>query len=351
MIVTRTTRFGYAFGLLTLLFSLTLSGCSDTPPALNVLVDYRERVATPQDLPLPALQLPAVIRPPEPRKLRVEVPDVTVSLLDSLRLDACAAGASIVQRNSALGRLETGFRRYHGDLEIIDQLNDCLTSLDDPSSELGQRLQQALAAKRETLPLLKQRAIASDDALRHALTPANQSSADLSNESLAESLDAFQVLLNLLQYTEESDQVLISAERLERALETLEQNEALGLLWRNQHEWLHGLEQSHSLVIGSGERSGCLSAGTPQRAQVLRTVFSKYFAAEVQAQVALLTGHAYRVNPLLTELQKHSNQTPLVDYLNELQDLSIQLTAAIKTHAEHWQQFFRDCDFQPGSQS
>ncbi|HET8816791.1 MAG TPA: DUF3080 family protein [Pseudidiomarina sp.] len=351
MIVTRTTRFGYAIGLLMLFFSLTLSGCSDEPPALKVLVDYRERVATPQNLELPALQIPAVTRPPEPRELRVEVPEVTVSLLDSLRLDTCAAGASIVQRNSALGRLENGFRRYHGDLEIVEQLSECLTSLDNPDSELGQRLQQALAAKRATLPLLKQRAIASDDALRHALTPANQSSADLSNESLAESLDAFQVLLNLLQYTEASNPSLVSADRLEQALETLEQSDALGFLWRNQHEWIYGLEQSHALVNGASARAGCMSAGTPQRAQILRTVFTKYFAAEVQTQVALLTGHAYRVGPLLTELQKHSNQALLVDYLAGLQDLSIELTAAIKTHAEHWQEFFRDCDFQPGSLS
>lgn len=351
MIVTRTTRFGYSIGAILLLTSILVAGCSDTPPALKTLDDYRTRVANPQELQVPALNIPAVARPPGVRELRVTIPEVTLSLLDSLRLDECAAGASIVQRNSALGRLKSGLRRYHGDLKIVQQLETCLQQLDTPESELGQRLRQALKTKRETLPLLKQQAIASDDALRRALTPANQSSANLSNESLAESIEALSVVLALLEHNGQANHELISSDRLEQALETLEKGDVFGQLWRNQHEWIFGLQQSHHLVNEAGDRAGCASAGTPQRAQVLRTVFTKYFAAQLQPEVAQLTGHAYRINPLIEVLTAHSDQPLLVDYLNSLENLSAALTAEIKTHAQLWQQFFRDCDFQPGSQS
>lgn len=349
MIVTRTTRFGYYARLLILLTSLTIIACSDVPPALKTLDDYRHRIATPQNLELNQLEIPPVQRPPGLREMRVPVPNVSMSLLDSLRLDTCAVGASIVQRNSALGRLESGLRRYHGDLQLIIELKTCLAQLEDTESDLGQRLQTALDSKRMALPLLKQQALVSDDALRHALSPANQSSERLPTETIAESIEALRVVVQLLTFDTAEPSRLIAAERLEQALETLETSNALPYLWRNQHELISGLRQSHALVIDAGSRSGCASKGVPQRAQILRNVFSNYFAAGVQAQVAQLTSHAYRVNPLINELQQHSKQQLFDDYLVNLQGLSSQLTLAIKTHAEHWQQFFQDCDFQPGS--
>src|SRR5690554_6710357 len=82
-------------GLLSLLIN---AGCSPSTSLLDDWSDYQQRLATPQQLEPKNWQLAPAPAYPARRELRLELPPIQLSLLDSLRLDDCRAGALIAER-------------------------------------------------------------------------------------------------------------------------------------------------------------------------------------------------------------------------------------------------------------
>ncbi|KFZ31997.1 hypothetical protein IDSA_04785 [Pseudidiomarina salinarum] len=337
-------RLGYG-GLVLL---LTLSACSERPKLLRQWDDYQQRLANTQNVDTPDISLPAPERPPAVRDLRLDIPRVSLSLLDSMRLDACPAGALIAERNSALGRLTEGLSRYYGDIRLVEAMKQCIRQLEDAgASDLQNRLQQAVRDKSATMSDARQQAIATDDALRHALTPAGTPLASAAVESFAPALAALEIVVQVLEYRDQEDP-LPNEEQLETALRTVAQSTYLPGFWRALHDQQAYLEQLTPLVDNLSQRAGCLSAGTPRRAEILKTIFMSFFADELQPLLAGFTTQAYQLAPVLQRLRDQSELAPMNVYLDQLQQLPTRLNRATRAHAQHWQTFFHDCDFTPG---
>lgn len=336
--------FGYVFPVAAVLL---LGACSDSPDGLETLAEYKQRLTYTQELPALVVDLPYPPRMPVARALDTNVERLSLSLIDAWRLDDCPAGALIAERNSALGRLTDGVLRYYNDLKMLEALRLCAADLTKNTS-LQVRLTAAINAKQEQLPQLRQQAIATDDALRHSLSPAATPLASADDARLAPTIAAFEVVLAVFEYGQTGDQ-LPSFEQLESALENLQNSSYLPGYWRSLHDKQHYLAALAPLLVKVSERAGCLSKGTPERAEILRNIFTKFFASELQPQLAGFVSQGYQLTPILERLQAQNTNTQVADYLNHLASLPMQLTTTTRAHAEQWQQFFRDCDFTPGA--
>ncbi|RUO65400.1 Protein of unknown function [Pseudidiomarina planktonica] len=336
--------FGYVFPVAAVLL---VSSCSDYPDGLETVAEYQQRLTYAQDLPPLEVELAYPKRMPVARELNSDIERLSLSLIDAWRLDECPAGALIAERNSALGRLTDGVLRYYNDLKMLEALRLCAADVTE-NSTWQVRLTAAINAKQEQLPQLRQQAIATDDALRHSLSPAATPLASADDARLAPTLAAFEVVLTVFEYRKTGDQ-LPSFEQLESALENLQNSSYLPGYWRSLHDKQHYLAALAPLLTGVSERAGCLSKGTPERAKILRNIFTKFFASELQPQLAGFVSQGYQLTPLLERLQAQSTHPEVTQYLNYLAELPMQLTTTTRAHAQQWQEFFRDCDFVPGA--
>lgn len=345
MIVLSLRSKGYAVsGLLAILLSLLLvAGCNPHAELLDDWHDYQQRVAKPQQLsPLsfqfePAPQLPAL------RLLRLEMPTVNLSLLDSLRLDNCAVGALIAERNSSLGRLQQGVLRYYHDVQISSALEHCVSALDH--SELRQRLSLIAAEKRASLPLLRAQAILQDNALRNTLNSGKIALNQPDSAQLAPLLAALAVVLQTLVSNDASE--LPPLVSLQEALETLDKSSYSGQLWRGFSEQRQILEQLYPLFDGIDQRAGCHSAGVPERAQILRNVAITIFGGQLQSRLAGYLQQGQAVQPYLQQLQALDAHPLMNAHLQRLMAQPEQLRDAVRNHAQQWQILFNACGFSP----
>ncbi|WP_198678730.1 DUF3080 family protein [Pseudidiomarina insulisalsae] len=326
--------------------ALLLLGCSDVPSALTPLHDYQTRVANTLEREPISYHRKSYPLLPQARELRIEVPRVSISLLDSWRVNKCAAGQLIAERNSALGTLERGVTRYVKDVQLSLAIEDCVRQLEANGDALAARLQEALEAKQETLAAERQHALGTDPALRNALRVGGSTLAVADDDLFAASISSLETIIAALQA--DLDQQPPTEDAVEQALEDLYQYDYLPQLWRSLHELNTYLHQLEPLTVNLASASGCTSKGRPERANVLHTIFLKYFIGEAQPHMAKFTQQGYIANDALEELYQLSEQPQMREYLRALMDLTDQLNAASKAHVEPWQEFFSACNFSLG---
>lgn len=320
-----------------------LSACSPAPEGLAHLHDYQQRVANTLNQPAISFQPQPRVQAPTARELRLPIARLEISLLDAMRLDACAAGPLIAERNSSLGRLQNGVMRYLHDRQLADALELCAQQLKSDNPELAQRVQQQAQAKQKLMPQLRTQAITEDSAIRNILNMADRPLAKPDSTTLAPLFSALNTVLLVL----DNQAQLPTEEELSAALERLEKDAYVGQLWRALHDNYAYIQQLDPLVSNLSHNAGCLSAGVPKRAQVLRQVFIARFSGPVQRHLNALTHQAQQLEPYIQALD-----APLPawqKYLQHIVALDDQVKAITRNHVQYWQQFFRDCEFTPGA--
>lgn len=322
---------------------VALSACSPAPEGLAHLHDYQQRVANTLNQPTISFQPQPRVQTPTARELRLPIARLEISLLDAMRLDACAAGPLIAERNSSLGRLQSGVMRYFHDRQLADALVLCAQQLRSDNPELAQRVQQQAQAKQKLMPQLRTQAITEDSAIRNILNMADRPLARPDSTTLAPLFSALNTVLLVL----DNQAQLPTEEELSAALERLEKDAYVAQLWRALHDNHAYIQQLEPLVSNLSRNAGCLSAGVPKRAQVLRQVFIARFSGPVQRHLNALTHQAAQLEPYVQALD-----TPLPawqTHLRHIVALDDQVKATTRNHVQYWQQFFRDCEFTPGA--
>lgn len=337
-------------GLLVLL-TIMLAACNPAPAGLEVLHDYQLRVSnTVEQEPLIYTPTPP-LRPPSVRQFRLDLPSIQISLLDSMRLDACSAGALIAERNSSLGRLMRGVQRYYHDRKLLDALYLCIDQMDGQHAELAERILEQAELKKRQLPALRMQAIITDSSLQQLLRVGDRPLAEPDPALLAPLLSALTPILKTL----DTKQELPNEHELLKALELLEKSPYVGQLWRALIDNNAYLQQMEPRARTLSAQAGCQAAGVPQRAKTLRQVFIARFSGPVQHHLSQLTYQAQQLEPYLTQLQTpiavlndYPAFTEWDNYLAQLIALDEGLTATTKQHVQYWQQLFAACGFAPG---
>lgn len=327
--------------------ALLLHACSEVPAALEPLQDYQTRVANTLDRTPIAYQPVPTPTLPTPRELQQDIDRISLSLLDAWRIEQCPLGQLVAERNSALGRLQSGLTRYQHDRALTHALAACQQTVAAQDPALAARLGEAYQAKRATLTKQRQQALGEDPALRHSLHISDRSLSAIDEGRFASSLTALETVVYVVEQAPETAP-LANAE-LESALETLHQNTYLPELWRSLWELKQYLQQLEPLVVELAQASGCSSKGRPARAEILHTVFLKYFIQRVQPHLAEIVSQGQQAATQVARLRQIVSTPSYQTYLVELESLATDVTQLSRAHVAPWQEFFTDCGFQPGA--
>lgn len=327
---------------------LGLTACQPNSEISDTWQTYQSRLANTLAIttPVPTPFNQNHWRYPPRRELFQVLTPVTMNFLDSFRLGDCRAAQLLAQHNSALGKLQQGIDGYLHSVQLIESLAACVAE-GDLDRDVASDLRAVIAAKRQQREQALANALATDDALRYALTPATSGLAKLDRAALQAEAAALKHIVSQLQASLHGS-VADDAAQWNQPLKTLAQQRYLPQLWHSAIVLTERINALTPQLTAISEVAGCAHKGQPKRAKVARTVFLQFFSAGVQKQSAELVYQLNVIAPSLAQLQQLTNQPSLAQHLQRLQQLAEALTAANRRHVQPWQQFFAACDFTPG---
>lgn len=131
-----------------------LTGCHPAGPDAS-LETYPGTLGATLSVAIPGTQSARLPQPPLPGQLQLELPPSSLDGLDFLALRGCAVQATLLKRNSSLGRLAKPSQRLLLALEYLDLAPACIAYLRDSNNiTLADLLEAAWLEQREQLPTL-----------------------------------------------------------------------------------------------------------------------------------------------------------------------------------------------------
>ncbi|WP_322405812.1 DUF3080 domain-containing protein [Idiomarina sp. PL1-037] len=332
--------FGYAF------VAFGLSACSDDPGLTEYADELHSRVQSTLKLPNNSIEAPKPqLQYPAKRALTRNIERTSMGLLESLRLNHCQLGQLIAENNSSLGRLKDGFSRYHADLTMIQALKKCIEHPD--STNVKDKLKEALAHKESQLQNSLANAFARDDGLRKALSVGNNPLPKIHVTEYNYAMNALERFTRILErwnYTKEAD----APDELIKMLGRLESSSYLPDLFRTMLDYSYKLERMTELLPEVPESVYCQNGNIPNAALALKDAFNAIYLEEMQGDIAAMIEQHQRLLMLLDNLKGIAPQPALKSYIAELGSLSKKLTDASVHFVRPWQKFYSACDFTPG---
>jgi hypothetical protein len=347
---------------------MLIGGCTPAPEAL--FDDYQQRLA--RILPLPQLEATTVAiegRAPLPavRDVFQQLPDIRLDMLDLIAIRDCGLQSLVAHRNSSLGKVMSTANQLGYELEVIQQLQPCLThpSLD---LKLQQQLQDFYQQKLTALPKALNNLLLTDQTLRQQLQGSQRWLALGAAHTTTDTLFALQQLLKLKQqalaishFADATNAQLAPAAEPNR-LQTADINQALALLYQGQllADLQYSMRQSNSQLQQLNQRlatvdltNWCVKAQRNGQSDILNNVFGQIYLGRVQPYLAQLDSINHQLLPLLTLLYQDSPFEGLV--AKRLSAPADELRQHLGAHVRWWQQVQRQCQLQlmprPGSKN
>ncbi len=330
---------------------VTLPACSRGPE--DALDDYLARLTRALDVSAVDDVASVPLSPgPTRRTLALAEPELNINLLEYLSLSGCELGRVLGQRNSALGRVAPASQRLHSERDILQSLPDCIHQLTDTEPELAASLQAVLATKIQArmkywwngwMTSQEWQAFSSPAA---PLLPYDEAAAD---ELLSAARQATGFALRQGQAWQAKSFGYDST-----AMETHQQQwlatEALGS-WRRSQAALTEISRLAALQIDKriGERPLCPAGRKTPQAEIVQTVFSRFYAAGLQPYLSRVDRYGDAVLADLRGLGELAEVTPEWDaWLASLAAEKAALRDAHLLHVRKWQVLLRQCGMMPG---
>ncbi|RAJ98806.1 Protein of unknown function (DUF3080) [Aliidiomarina maris] len=328
-----------------------LSACSDRGGLESDWQRYQGRLthllnedtASPSPTPMPIM--------PRSGDMRIEIDRLSINLLDSFRLDRCRLGQVIAQRNSALGNVQSTSARLRYELDSMLAIEECLATQVAEDPRLVELLSEALAHKRQTLPLYIDQVLTRSDEFRHAMRAANRTLVVGDAPGYDATLAALSYFATLFESALNGDTDAINLAPYNNHMQHLAQSDFLPRYWRTMQQNAAWLEQLNLTLTDAGDKIGCRPPSIPERATYLHNVMMNIFAAEIQPALARWSMYHSDLAPVLAQLRDYSVQGAWHAYVDELiAEGSHADHVALRTlrHARLWQAALAQCNMQPG---
>lgn len=137
--------------LVSVLVFLLLAGCNPFSDARPMMDEYVERVGRVLDTEPVFSDVPASEQIPRRRNRVLPMPELELGMLDFLSLYSCELQYVVGEKNSVMGKVMQPLNRLRYEVRFIRTAGDCLNTIED--EELAGALEQAVASKRESLPI------------------------------------------------------------------------------------------------------------------------------------------------------------------------------------------------------
>lgn len=320
-----------------------LSACGDNVADINE--EYKTRLSAVVGNPPAEPKLENVSMP----KIHVSEPKHHISILELGSLAHCKLATLVAKRNNQLGKTQVPSERLKYQIRFIVLANECLTDPLTSDENLKQTLTAAMLEKQQTLRNDFDYMLFNETELK-GLLQLTSHFLPVDNQAYS-SFSAFEALTQLNALSENivreaySD---IDPNLLTDALEKLNQNQFIRrLLSSAQLQIAYNRQLTHWLSQFDYINQVCQSGKNKKGAQILHTIFNKFYLNRIQGYQADLTGQLESASPLLFSLWKnHKALATLVDVTNQ-DSLLNQLKLSSKEHVIWWQNFYKACDIKP----
>ncbi|MEZ9646918.1 DUF3080 domain-containing protein [Vibrio sp. 10N.261.52.C2] len=313
------------------LFCLTvmLTGCFSNGPG-DLYDDYQTKIARVQDADeiIEEWEFESL---PRKRELLLDVPSLSIGLIDSYQLRQCGLFNLIAERNSVLGKVADEFRNYDYQVALLEGVGKCLSSneLDPEIVELLREIEQQKLAQ---FPLHQWNLIYASDAMQSQMRGSQWLRADIGDQ-VRQTSDALEHINQALNTS------LVSGKTTE-VQEVLEKSSTLGDLYYSLARASVELDTITKQLTTFDDKIICGKQRDTTKFRYLNNVFEQQYIGKVQPYMAQLDGYYQHIAP---QLGMFDAQPELHSYYFPIQDAHQAFRSSTRRHVDYWQQLFKRC--------
>ena len=314
---------------LLILITVVLGGCFEEGPG-DFFDDYQTKVARVQD----AEELKQEWEfegLPRKRELLLNVPSVSIGLIDSYQLRQCGLFNLIAERNSVLGKVADEFRNYDYQVALLEGVGKCLSS-DELDPEIIELLRGIEQQKLAQFPLHQWNLIYASDAMQSQMRGSQWLRQDI-GQQVRQTSDALEHLNHSINTP------LVSGKTTE-VQEVLEKSSTLGDLYYSLARASVELDTITEQLTTFDANIICGKQRDTTKFRYLNNVFEQQYIGKVQPYMAQLDGYYQQLAP---QLAMFDAQPELHSYYFPIQDTHQDFRASTRRHVEYWQQLFKRC--------
>ncbi|WGW01199.1 DUF3080 domain-containing protein [Vibrio sp. YMD68] len=315
---------------LTLCFlAVALSGCFRENPG-DVFDDYQTKIARVQgaDKLEDGWEFESL---PRKRELFIDVPTLSIGLLDSYQLRQCGLFNLIAERNSVLGKVADEFRNYDYQVALIKGIDQCLT-VSDLDTNMVELLKDVEQRKLAQFPLHKWNLIYTSEAMQSQMRGSQWLLANI-DEQVRQTGDALKHINKALNTP------FVSGKTTE-VQEILEKSSTLGNLYYSLARASAELDTMTKQLSTFDDNIICGQQRNTTKFRYLNNVFEQQYIGKVQPYMAQLDGYYQQLAP---QLVMFNAQPELHSYYFPIQDAHQAFRSSTRRHVDYWQQLFKRC--------
>lgn len=319
-----------------------LSACQ--PSADSTYTNYLQRLERLVKHPVQPVDTPPWPLLPQGQPLVADIPQVTLSLLDLFALSHCRLGQTIAQRNSSLGKVMTLSEQLLYEVQLVQDLADCLNQKEALKPSLRQQLQEALEVKQASLPLHIQHFLLLEPKWRthfYKDTSAFAFQEETFFDSLRISLEYFATQFQAIVHDPLT--VELDSKVWNKHLQTLQHHEFLKQYWATLLLAIERLKQAEDLLLYAQEHLGCTKVARPQAAEYLYNVLMNVYVPLIQPSLAQWAHEGEQIEPILLQLAQHSQNQEWIDFVASRLELIELFKQQTRAHAQAWQGLLSVC--------
>ncbi|MGF1849195.1 DUF3080 domain-containing protein [Vibrio lentus] len=312
-----------------LCLTMVLTGCFDDSPQ-NYFDDYQTKIANVQDADeiQEDWELESL---PRKRELFIEVPSLSIGLIDSYQLRQCGLFNLIAERNSVLGKVADEFRNYDYQVALLEGVGQCLSN-NELEPEIVELLREIEQQKLAQFPLHQWNLIYASEAMQSQMRGSQWLRADIGDQ-VRQTSDALEHINQALNIP------LVSGKTTE-VQEGLEKSSTLGDLYYSLSRASAELDTITKQLTTFDANIICGEQRDTTKFRYLNNVFEQQYIDKVQPYMAQLDGYYQQLAP---QLAMFDAQPELHSYYFPIKDAHQAFRSSTRRHVDYWQQLFKRC--------
>ncbi|WP_428034005.1 DUF3080 family protein [Amphritea sp.] len=356
----------YPHQLLSFLLALMLLQGCDQRPAESMLERYSNRVANSLDSDAELeLDIPLALPPYPLRRERIQpVTDLRQGLIEVLNLRHCQLLNLIAERNSSLGKVMQPSRQMVYEIRLLFRLGQCQQTLAQTNAdpELLQQVDEIFRIKKANFEAALWNGIFTSEAIERNFSRSEPPLPLTDDDGFSQSRQAMLIFnriaalnnkINPHQTTWTEPDYLDQLEPHYQALSTLR----FGSRWlRSLYLITYTLNHTAGVIEQRlGQRPLCFNKQATPKALIVKNVFNKYYAGELQPYMARVDREGREWLALNRRLLLNFSDIPdaMLGYQAQIIATDAPLwqnyTQARDRHTKAWQRLLSQCNLMPGS--
>ncbi|MDN2669446.1 DUF3080 domain-containing protein [Vibrio sp. 14N.309.X.WAT.E.F5] len=312
-----------------LCLTMVITGCFDDSPQ-NYFDNYQTKIANVQD----ADEIQEdweLYSLPRKRELFIEVPSLSIGLIDSYQLRQCGLFNLIAERNSVLGKVADEFRNYDYQVALLEGVGQCLSN-NELEPEIVELLREIEQQKLAQFPLHQWNLIYASEAMQSQMRGSQWLRADIGDQvrQTSDALEHINLALNT---------PLVSGKTTE-VQEGLEKSSTLGDLYYSLSRASAELDTITQQLATFDANIICGKQRDTTKFRYLNNVFEQQYIDKVQPYMAQLDGYYQQLAP---QLAMFDAQPELHSYYFPIKDAHQAFRSSTRRHVDYWQQLFKRC--------